>query len=85
MKLFDLAAVMFAFGLATVVVSQKATVSLAEFFAMRVKIQNFMMFAVMLLIWHQILFCSACMRRVVWPGAGMKPSTFSRPPLWARS
>lgn len=54
MKLFDLVAVMFAFGLATVVVSQKATVSLAEFFAMRVKIQNFIVFAVLLLIWHQI-------------------------------
>jgi exopolysaccharide biosynthesis polyprenyl glycosylphosphotransferase len=54
MKLFDLVAVMFAFGLATVVVSQKATVSLTEFFAMRVKIQNFIVFAVLLLIWHQI-------------------------------
>jgi len=54
MKLFDLAAVMLAFGLATVVVSQKATVSLAEFFAMRVKIQNFIVFAILLLIWHQI-------------------------------
>jgi exopolysaccharide biosynthesis polyprenyl glycosylphosphotransferase len=54
MKLFDLAAVMFAFGLAAVVVSQKATVSLTEFFAMRVKIQNFILFAILLLIWHQI-------------------------------
>jgi exopolysaccharide biosynthesis polyprenyl glycosylphosphotransferase len=54
MKLFDLAVVMFAFGLAAVVVSQKATVSLTEFFAMRVKIQNFILFAILLLIWHQI-------------------------------
>jgi exopolysaccharide biosynthesis polyprenyl glycosylphosphotransferase len=54
MKLFDLVAVMFAFGLATVVVSEKASVSLAEFFAMRVKIQNFILFAILLLIWHQI-------------------------------
>lgn len=54
MKLFDLAAVMFAFSLAAVVVSQKAPVSVAEFFAMRVKIQNFIGFAVLLLIWHQI-------------------------------
>ncbi len=54
MKVFDVVAVMFAFGLASVVVSQKATVSLAEFFAMRVKIQNFIVFAVLLLIWHQI-------------------------------
>jgi exopolysaccharide biosynthesis polyprenyl glycosylphosphotransferase len=45
---------MFAFGLAAVVVSQKATVSLTEFFAMRVKIQNFILFAILLLIWHQI-------------------------------
>ena len=54
MKLFDVVAVMFAFGLAAVVVSQQATVSLAEFFAMRVKIQNFIVFTVLLLIWHQI-------------------------------
>jgi exopolysaccharide biosynthesis polyprenyl glycosylphosphotransferase len=54
MKLFDLAGVMFAFGLAAVAVSQKSAVSLAEFFAMRVKIQNFILFAVLLLIWHQI-------------------------------
>ncbi|MCU1303517.1 MAG: exopolysaccharide biosynthesis polyprenyl glycosylphosphotransferase [Candidatus Sulfotelmatobacter sp.] len=54
MKLFDLGAAMFAFALAAVVVSQKATVSLTEFFAMRVKIQNFILFAVLMLIWHQI-------------------------------
>jgi len=54
MKFFDLAMVMFAFGLATVIVSQKSAVSLAEFLAMRVKIQNFLVFAVLLLIWHQI-------------------------------
>jgi exopolysaccharide biosynthesis polyprenyl glycosylphosphotransferase len=74
MKLFDLAAVMFAFGLATVVVSLKATVSLTEFFAMRVKIQNFLMFAVMLLIWHQIyvLFGMYASRRL----AGRWDETF---------
>ncbi len=54
MKLFDLVAVMFAFGLAAVVVSEEATVSLAEFFAMRVKIQNFVVFTILLLVWHQI-------------------------------
>jgi exopolysaccharide biosynthesis polyprenyl glycosylphosphotransferase len=54
MKLFDLAMVMFAFGLAAVVVSQKAAVSLPQFFEMRVKIQNFILFAILLLIWHQI-------------------------------
>jgi exopolysaccharide biosynthesis polyprenyl glycosylphosphotransferase len=54
MKLFDLVAVMFAFGLAAVVVSEQAAVSLTEFFAMRVKIQNFILFTVLLLVWHQI-------------------------------
>ncbi len=54
MKLFDLAAVIFAFGLATVVVSQKSAATLAEFLAMRVKIQNFLVFAVLLLTWHQL-------------------------------
>jgi exopolysaccharide biosynthesis polyprenyl glycosylphosphotransferase len=54
MKLFDLAAMMFAFGLATVVVSQRAAISLAEFLALRVKIQNFITFSVLLLVWHQI-------------------------------
>lgn len=55
MKLFDLAVMIFAFGLATVVVSQRATVTLAEFLAMRVKIQNFITFSILLLIWHQTL------------------------------
>ena len=54
MKLFDLAAVMLAFGAATVAVSQRSAVSLAEFFGMRVKIQNFIVFAILLLVWHQI-------------------------------
>jgi exopolysaccharide biosynthesis polyprenyl glycosylphosphotransferase len=74
MKLFDLVAVMFAFGLAAVVVSQKATVSLGEFFAMRVKIQNFLVFAVLLLVWHQIyvLFGMYASRRL----AGRWDETF---------
>lgn len=54
MKLFDLAVMMFAFGLATVAVSQKAAISLAEFLALRVKIQNFITFTVLLVVWHQI-------------------------------
>jgi exopolysaccharide biosynthesis polyprenyl glycosylphosphotransferase len=54
MKVFDLASVLFAFGLATVVVSQRSAVTLAEFLEMRVKIQNFIVFAIMLLVWHQI-------------------------------
>ena len=58
MKLFDLVAVMFAFGLAAVVVSEQAAVSLTEFFAMRVKIQNLILFTVLLLVWHQIFVLS---------------------------
>jgi len=54
MKLFDLAVMMFAFGLATVVVSQRAQISLAEFLELRVKIQNFITFSVLLVVWHQI-------------------------------
>jgi exopolysaccharide biosynthesis polyprenyl glycosylphosphotransferase len=54
MKLFDLAVMMFAFGLATVVVSQRAAISLAEFLALRIKVQNFITFSVLLVIWHQI-------------------------------
>jgi exopolysaccharide biosynthesis polyprenyl glycosylphosphotransferase len=53
MKFFDLAVMVFAFGLATVVISQRATVNLAEFLALRVKIQNFITFSILLLIWHQ--------------------------------
>jgi exopolysaccharide biosynthesis polyprenyl glycosylphosphotransferase len=54
MKLFDLALMMFSFGLAAVVVSQKATVSLAEFLALRIKVQNFVTFSLLLLAWHLI-------------------------------
>jgi exopolysaccharide biosynthesis polyprenyl glycosylphosphotransferase len=54
MKMFDLASVMLAFGLASVAVSQRSAVSLAEFFGMRVKVQNFIVFAILLLVWHQI-------------------------------
>jgi exopolysaccharide biosynthesis polyprenyl glycosylphosphotransferase len=54
MKLFDLAVMMFSFGLATVVVSQRAAISLAEFLELRIKIQNFITFTVLLIVWHQI-------------------------------
>jgi len=54
MKLFDLAVMMFAFGLATVIVSQRAAISLAEFLELRIKIQNFITFTVLLIVWHQI-------------------------------
>ena len=58
MKLFDMASVIFAFGLASIAVSQRASVSLAEFFSMRVKVQNFIVFAALLLVWHQIYVLS---------------------------
>ena len=66
MKVFDVAAVMFAFGLAAIVVSQRATVSFAEFFEMRVKIRNFVVFGALLLVWHQvfILFGMYASRRL---------------------
>lgn len=54
MKVFDVATVMFAFGLAAIVVSQRASVSFAEFFEMRVKIRNFVVFGALLLVWHQV-------------------------------
>ena len=54
MKLFDLVLMVASFGLAAVVVSQRATVSVAEFLALRVKIQNFVTFSLMLLVWHLI-------------------------------
>jgi exopolysaccharide biosynthesis polyprenyl glycosylphosphotransferase len=54
MKLFDLAVMLFAFGLATVVVSQRAAISLAEFLELRIKVQNFITFTILLIVWHQI-------------------------------
>jgi exopolysaccharide biosynthesis polyprenyl glycosylphosphotransferase len=54
MKLFDLALMMASFGLAAVVVSQRATVSVAEFLELRVKIQNLVTFSLLLLAWHLI-------------------------------
>jgi exopolysaccharide biosynthesis polyprenyl glycosylphosphotransferase len=54
MKLFDLVLMVASFGLAAVVVSERATVSVAEFLALRVKIQNFVTFSLLLLMWHVI-------------------------------
>lgn len=54
MKLFDLVLMMASFGLAAIVVSEKATVSLAEFLSLRIKIQNFVTFSLLLLVWHVI-------------------------------
>jgi exopolysaccharide biosynthesis polyprenyl glycosylphosphotransferase len=54
MKLFDVVLMMISFGLAAVVVSQKATVSLTEFLSLRVKVQNFVTFSLLLLAWYVI-------------------------------
>jgi exopolysaccharide biosynthesis polyprenyl glycosylphosphotransferase len=54
MKLFDLVLMVASFGLAAVVVSQKATVSVAEFLELRVKIQNLVTFTLLLFLWHLI-------------------------------
>jgi exopolysaccharide biosynthesis polyprenyl glycosylphosphotransferase len=54
MKLFDLVLMVVSFGLAAVVVSERATVSVTEFLALRVRIQNFVTFSLLLLAWHLI-------------------------------
>ena len=54
-KLYDLAVMSLSFGLAAVLVAhQTATVSFADFFAMRVKVRNFALFAGFLLVWNII-------------------------------
>ena len=54
-KLFDLAVMIFSFGLATVLVAYETpTISLARFLSMRVKVGNFALFACFLLGWHLV-------------------------------
>jgi len=54
-KLFDLGLMVAAFMLASLVrLHQSHTVTMAEFFSMRVKIQNFLIFALLMLVWHLI-------------------------------
>ena len=54
-KLFDLAVMTVSFGVAALLVAhQTATVSLADFLSMRVKVRNFALFAAFLLVWHII-------------------------------
>jgi exopolysaccharide biosynthesis polyprenyl glycosylphosphotransferase len=54
LKLFDLALMVFAFGFATLVVSHASFASLEDVLAMRVKIQNFVIFSGLLFCWHMI-------------------------------
>jgi exopolysaccharide biosynthesis polyprenyl glycosylphosphotransferase len=52
-KLFDLAVLVFAYGLATVPASGVGhTISAAEFFSMRVKVGNFLIFLGLMTLWH---------------------------------
>jgi len=45
----------FSFGLATMLVAhQTPAVSLAEFLSMRIKVENFVIFALLLLAWHVV-------------------------------
>ncbi|MGA9057594.1 MAG: sugar transferase [Terriglobia bacterium] len=54
-KLFDLALMVFSFGLATVLVArQTPATSLAEFLSMRIKVGNFALFALLLLAWRLV-------------------------------
>jgi exopolysaccharide biosynthesis polyprenyl glycosylphosphotransferase len=54
-KLFDLAVMVFSFGLATVLVARETpATSLAEFLSMRVKVANFALFALFLLAWRLV-------------------------------
>jgi len=55
-KLFDLAVMIISFGSAAVLIAYETpTMSLAEFLSMRVKVQNFALFACFLFAWHVIL------------------------------
>ncbi len=54
-KVFDLAVMIFSFGLATVLVAYETPASsLRQFLSMRVKVQNFALFGCFLLAWHII-------------------------------
>jgi exopolysaccharide biosynthesis polyprenyl glycosylphosphotransferase len=57
LKLFDLGLVIVSFGLATVTVPPNSGgVPLVEFLSMKVKLWNFLIFVLMLLVWH-FIFC----------------------------
>lgn len=55
-KVLDIAVVLLCFGLATLTVSHifSSSVSLSEFLAYRIKIQNFIIFSGILLMWHRV-------------------------------
>jgi exopolysaccharide biosynthesis polyprenyl glycosylphosphotransferase len=51
-KLFDMVIMVAAFGAATVLMLRSHSVTVEEFFAMRVKIGNFLIFSTLLVVWH---------------------------------
>src|SRR5580704_9406682 len=58
-ELSDLGLMIFAFMLAALaVLHQSGAVNIAEFFSMRVKIQNFAIFSLFILSWHMIFSLS---------------------------
>ena len=54
LKLLDLTVLVSCFALATVPVLYESGLPFSEFFSMRVKVQNFIIFMALLLIWHLI-------------------------------
>jgi len=57
-KLLDMTILMVAFGAAALLLLRAShSVSFAEFFAMRVKVVNFLIFCGLLVLWH-LVFCS---------------------------
>src|SRR5438309_4868723 len=55
LKLFDVALMMFSFAVASLpVLYQGGSVSFAHFLSLRIKVGNFVLFAVLLLVWHVI-------------------------------
>ena len=55
LKLFDLGIMILAFlSAAVLVLHRKNDIGATEFFAMRIKLQNFLLFAILLLVWHLI-------------------------------
>jgi exopolysaccharide biosynthesis polyprenyl glycosylphosphotransferase len=58
-RLFDLGLMIFAFIAASLMVlDHSGTFTITEFFSMRVKIQNFVIFSLLLLVWHLIFSMS---------------------------
>jgi len=53
-KLFDLGLMILAFMIAGLAVFHRGGVTMTEFFSMRVKVQNFAIFSLFVLVWHLI-------------------------------